>query len=209
MTAPTRWVGVDIETTGLDPLSHAILEVALIKIEDWQVVDLASWVVKSTEADWLGVSEVVMQMHTRNGLRLESLAADLTMPAVTAAAETWLGDWRGLPLFGSSVHFDRGFLAAEGWGSWFSHQHVDATSLTKVAALLGYAPPSGTLGHRALPDILGSLERARACAYLGATAAESCANLMALATSLGDRLPWEPEPKPGPKGWTLPKGKML
>lgn len=173
MAANRIWC--DIECSGLDPRgpSPYVLELALVATTaDAEYRELAhqSWVVgwDLTDADWRRVLDpAVYEMHTRNGLLLEvpfgtpqGVAEDEALRFVQHFGNPAPGRE---PIAGSSVHFDRGWLAVHmpRLLRQFSHRCFDASTLTKFARDLGFELPKAEPAHRALADVRASIQLAR------------------------------------------------
>jgi oligoribonuclease len=174
-----KWlVWLDLETTGLDPASNRVLEVACIvtdaalnKRDVFHRVTSAASEVRLADVD-----PFVRDMHDKNGLWFES-----------ARARTDLGGWfhedfvdgelaaflessggRGCQLAGNTVSFDRAFLCARMPRSakMLHYRHLDVTGLNELALRLApeiHAGRPRTSGgaHRAMADVLESIETAR------------------------------------------------
>lgn len=131
------FVGLDIETTGLDPDLDTILEVGMV-IFDMDLAPLAatSWVVNpgTPLLDHLltMMPKVVIEMHEKSGL-LNDIPHGKTHHEVVHSAVRFLEDHEatGLPMLGSSITFDRSFLTNEMpyLLGQFHYQSVDATSV--------------------------------------------------------------------------------
>lgn len=182
-TTPTiAYLGLDVETTGIDP--HAatpagILEVGMIAYTaDLQPVAAFSSVVASPAAlahRAAGVDPFVEQMHTASGLwdeLDEANRAEITPERVQQAALDWMEAAnipRGLPMLGSSVTLDRAFLAAEmpELLAAFHYRSVDASSLCLAATITAGVDDAdlraGHTGstHRTLDDIQDSADLIR------------------------------------------------
>lgn len=173
----TTYIGLDLETTGLDPDVHDIIEVGMIAFDD-QLGEVASFtsLVYSTGADYYRFTEiddVVYHMHTKSGLwddidaHLDTEGADDISPgAVEARALEWIDSLDlAVPkpmMIGNSITFDRTFLAAgmPRLLARFSHRSLDATSVIEAAALAGAnrerirtVSDVGATKHRALDDL--------------------------------------------------------
>ena len=179
---PILWC--DIETTGLDPARGAILEVGFrLTGPDLKTVTEASWVIhhgESVAADLVPNSHpTVRAMHGKNGLWVES-ALQRRTPSEPRAIREWLTtlDLEGVPLAGSSVHFDAAWLGVHlpaGLDCMgMSHRHVDVSSWREMlqrtipgAQIIASRPPARKL-HRVMPDIDDSImELAHYMARLG------------------------------------------
>ena len=170
-------VWVDTETTGLNPLTDRLLEVAAIVTD----VDLNELPVPRFHGvvGWdgditAGVHELVAEMHEQNGLwaacreseeRLadvdERFAGWLRLVTETAGAER-------LTIAGATPTFDVGFLAVQMPVSHgLLHYRLFDVSTLRQAALWWHADTLGAdalpdeAEHRAVSDIEGALTLAR------------------------------------------------
>lgn len=173
----TTYIGLDLETTGLDPTNSDIVEIAMIAFDERlrEVAHFTS-LVYSTGADYARYNElddVVDRMHTESGLwdDIDTYidthgARDLLPLAVQDRAMEWIVSLDmavDKPMMvGNSITFDRNFLAAEipALLDRFSHRSLDATSVIEAAALTGADPAQlradaqgGETKHRALDDL--------------------------------------------------------
>lgn len=173
-------VWTDIETTGLDERTGQILEVAMVVTDDELVEQRAYEIVIWQDGDPSACMDaVVLEMHTKNGLLHELEHDSKTAVRGVAFAERTLIEWllstplaavkdyRGVPLAGSTVGFDRRWLRhhmprLEGM---FSHRSIDVSSVTELAKRWGMpiyeGRPKSTERHRALVDVRGSIELLR------------------------------------------------
>jgi oligoribonuclease len=188
-------VWLDLETTGLDPRTGSILEIAIV-ITDDELNEVGTpyvSLVKSLDEP-RGLSSMdafVKNMHTKSGL-LDDLAktGELHEPwnvaldagmFLTASLVKDATDLKSIvkatkylhTLAGSSIHFDRSWLAGHMTEllSDFSHRMIDVSSLTEMAKrwapeIYAKRPGLGPDGkplpmHRALDDIRNSIETLR------------------------------------------------
>ncbi|KAG9080649.1 hypothetical protein FRC06_006309, partial [Ceratobasidium sp. 370] len=116
---PLVWI--DLETTGLDPTSNRIIEIAvLITKGNLDLVDDegCKFVVKSDDNIMDEMDEWCKNQHTISGLLAQANEATHTAPQVADAVLEYIKRW--VPqediaqLAGSSVHFDAMFLRATG-----------------------------------------------------------------------------------------------
>lgn len=166
---------IDLETTGLEPEKCEILEVALVITDnELNEVDAASWVLPAKCSEHES-NPFIVKMHTENGLWQECEAPEAmrnfgtresARSQVAHEVLERLRRWTGMkdgPICGSTIAFDRGFLKRHmpTVEAHFSHRNLDVSVLGELAKL--WAPevwdarPKGG-GHRALPDIRGSVE---------------------------------------------------
>ena len=169
-----RLVWIDLETTGLDPSRGLVLEVGVI-ITDLGLCEFArrSVVFRHPRQEILEViDDVPLRMHAASGLLLECFAADGVEGVPTWASWHQVIDLvtahrrRGfrLHLAGSSVHFDRAWLAEHcpALLELCHHRILDVSGyLVAFPGLLGdYS--SRPVAHRAIADLEFSIEQHRA-----------------------------------------------
>ena len=178
---------LDLETAGLDPARHAILEVAAAVADLSAPLDIGPMLhavlrVAAPYAEQLACEDVVAdigpgaeidpvarEMHERSGLLAE---------CATASANLWTFRDRLLDmvreatvdgelpiLAGSSVHFDRGFLKVymPRVEAALSYRNYDARTIQLFCRSLGMPSQPKAGAHRAVADILESIEHVRAC----------------------------------------------
>lgn len=173
-------VFVDIETTGLDPHCDYIVELGMVITDDnLRILEkqvngddrraVFSAVVHNDDnsaAQMVNrMSEQVREMHEASGLiaDLESGRGISEREAEDAALEFLAAfDAEGLPMTGSSVHFDRSFLESDmvRLARAFGYRNIDVSSLKELAKL--WSPevlwePQGVKAHRAVQDILATM----------------------------------------------------
>jgi oligoribonuclease len=168
-----RLVWIDLEMTGLDPVSDQIVEIAAI-VTDAQLVELdegITFVVRPPDLAILeGMDQVVVDMHTTSGL-LGDIPNGLPLAEageqVLAYVQKHVPTARKAPLAGSSVYVDRGFLANH-LPELDAHLHyrlVDVSSIKELARRwyprAYFNAPAKTGGHRALADIRESIAELR------------------------------------------------
>lgn len=170
--AQDRIVWIDCEMTGLDTRVDVLVEVAAVVTDsELNVLDEGVDVVIRPPAGALAqMGDVVREMHTASGL-LDVLDQGVTL----AEAETvvldyvrrWVPEPRKAPLAGNSVGTDKAFLEV-GMPGLVEHLHyrvIDVSSLKELARRwyprIYYGSPAKHGGHRALADILESIDELR------------------------------------------------
>jgi oligoribonuclease len=169
-------VWCDIETTGLDAYEDEILEVAFIVTGDrLELIDQLATVVAPRDNHWVTrMKDDVLLMHQNSGLFDAVLRAQHdNAPDIESVDDTvanFLHHTCGavkLPLGGSSVHFDRGFmerhmpLTTEA----LHYRNIDISTIKEL--LPRWRPdipawqPRGKKTHRAIDDIRATLAEAQ------------------------------------------------
>lgn len=176
------FICLDLETTGLDPNSDSILEIAISLTDDkLNIIDSFEsvvWPTKSLSAVLYDMSDYVYEMHTINGLISEVVYGtyakmhDSPIPTVDSVENTvldWLSEYDlqhdHFPLMGSSVHFDRAFLKVHmpELEKFFSYKNIDVSSIKHLVKI--WNPDDRwslqkTKAHRALEDVADTLDEA-------------------------------------------------
>ena len=179
--AKPAFVFGDLETTGLEELSDVILEAAFI-ITDIELGIIAekSWLI--LETGWRQAlshaSEFVQDMHRDNGLTAELNALEAegnhNNDLVTVANDIFMWLFTNevplpeMPLSGSTIGFDRKFLAEKmpNVNSLFHYRSIDVSSVKELCRRWNpnvYEHYQKTYGsakkaHRALPDARASVQ---------------------------------------------------
>lgn len=166
-------VFLDLETSGLDPSVHEILEFGAV-ITDMDLNELARFhrVIQPEATSWdQHMSDFVREMHTASGLLDELLDSPLTTSGVETAmcAELYrFGKPGDFVLAGSGVsHFDRRFLDAQmpELAALFAYYSIDVgilrRTLRDIVGREDLLLPEVPKPHRALADALLHLEELR------------------------------------------------
>ena len=167
-----RIVWIDCEMTGLDLGADALVEVAAVVTDsDLNVLGEGVDVVVNPPAAALEqMGDFVRAMHTSSGL-LTRLAQGTTLADAEAQVLAYLREWipepGKAPLAGNSVGTDKGFLDRD-MPDLMRHLHyriVDVSSIKELARRwyprVYFASPAKAGGHRALADILESIDELR------------------------------------------------
>ena len=167
--APPRLVWVDLEMTGLDPDTCAIVEIAtLVTDQDLNLIaEGPSLVIRPPDADLARMSDFVRELHDKSGLLGRILASEVTVGEAerqtVAFLEQHLGAKGTSPLCGNSVWKDRAFLERymPGMLPWLHYRMIDVSTLKELVRRWYPAPlhaPKKKEAHRALDDIRESIE---------------------------------------------------
>ncbi len=167
-----RIVWIDCEMTGLDLGADALVEVAAVVTDsELRVLGDGVDVVIAPPVEALEqMGEFVRTMHTTSGL-LDQLAAGTTLEDAQAQVLDYIRQWvpepGKAPLAGNSVGTDKAFLDRD-MTELVGHLHyrvIDVSSIKELARRwyprVYFASPRKNGGHRALADILESIDELR------------------------------------------------
>lgn len=171
MTA--RFVFLDIETTGLDPDRHELLEIgAVMTDENFQPVPTDALMncfvlPKTSLSQW---DPWALEQHAKSGLLLSCIKAGTSGRDAVQKLVDFLSlrASKDMYLAGSSLHFDIDFLNRyPQFGvilSQISHRRLDLSSFRLMDKLSGLnripKPPKG-VAHRTLEDCWFDIDQAR------------------------------------------------
>jgi oligoribonuclease len=185
----TRFLWLDVETTGFDPSEDLLLEVAWWPSRSSDPFDLdpcgARSVVLGHDGADLGkkLSPVTWDMHCKNGLLPEVVRSKVdraelrnrllteVMGAVmhfSNLSDNLSDGWKPSEtwhLAGNSVHFDRAFLDcnAGAFARRLSHRVLDVSAVALLARSVGMPIDRRVPAHRALDDVKSSILQLLAC----------------------------------------------
>lgn len=167
-----RIVWIDCEMTGLDLSADALVEVAAVVTDSELNVlgDGIDVIVRPPDEALEQMNDFVRDMHTSSGL-IDELAGGTTLADAEAQVLDYL---RGFvpepgkaPLAGNSVGTDKMFLDRD-MQDLVAHLHyriIDVSSIKELARRwyprVYFASPTKNGGHRALADILESIDELR------------------------------------------------
>lgn len=167
-----RIVWIDCEMTGLDTVQDALVEVAAVVTDsELNVLGEGVDVIIAPPAEALEqMGDFVRTMHTTSGL-LEELAGGTTLADAQAQVLEYVRQWvpepGKAPLAGNSVGTDKVFLDRD-MPELVGHLHyriIDVSSIKELARRwyprVYFASPKKNGGHRALADILESIDELR------------------------------------------------
>jgi oligoribonuclease len=168
-----RLVWIDLEMTGLDPERDVIVEIAALVTDSElnPVGDGLDIVVSQPPSALEGMADVVRDMHARSGLTDAVLTATTSLAdaeaAVLGLVRTHVPEPRTVPLCGNSIATDRTFLVRHmpALDAWLHYRMIDVSSIKELAKRwypkAYYGAPQKAGGHRALADILESVDELR------------------------------------------------
>ncbi|HTW21571.1 MAG TPA: oligoribonuclease [Mycobacteriales bacterium] len=170
---PDALVWIDCEMTGLDPAVDALVEIAVVVTDaELNPLDEGIDIVIATDAAQLEtMDDVVREMHTSSGL-LDALA---TATTTLEQAEDQVLDYvkrhvperRKAPLCGNTIATDRSFLARymPRLDDHLHYRMIDVSTIKELSRRwyprAYYNAPAKSGGHRALADILESINELR------------------------------------------------
>ena len=167
-----RIVWIDCEMTGLDLQADALVEVAAVVTDSELNVlgDGVDVVIRPEPAALEQMNDFVRQMHTTSGL-LEELDSGTTLEEAQQTVLDYLRAWvpepGRAPLAGNSVGTDRAFLDRD-MPELAGHLHyriIDVSSIKELSRRwyprAYFQSPEKNGGHRALADILESIDELR------------------------------------------------
>jgi oligoribonuclease len=167
-----RLVWIDCEMTGLSLTEDALVEVAaLVTDYDLNILgDGIDLIIKPPAVALDQMNEFVTKMHTDSGL-LTELDNGLTLreaeEQVLAYVRRFAPEAGKAALAGNSVGTDRAFLARDmpELEQWLHYRIVDVSSIKELTRRwyprAYFAAPSKAGNHRALADILESIDELR------------------------------------------------
>ena len=143
-------VAIDVETTGLDPLHDAIIEVGAVRLRDGKVVDEITSLIDPGRP----IPHLITNI---TGIRSQDVVGQPTITAVVPALRNFIGQ---APIIGHNVGFDAAFLMRQGLVQ--NNPRIDTYDLASIlmptaaryslTALTGEIEIDLENAHRALDD---------------------------------------------------------
>ncbi len=165
---PLVWV--DCEMTGLDLNRDAMIEIAVIVTDaDLQPLDPGIDIVIHADDELLDTMvPVVQEMHASSGLTEEVRRSTVTLADAQAQVlkyvQRFVAERRTAPLCGNSISTDRGFITRDmaELDDYLHYRMIDVSSIKELARRwfprIYFGQPAKGLAHRALADIIESIE---------------------------------------------------
>ena len=159
--------------TGLDPELHSIVEIAVVITDDdlHMVATGPDLIVHQPDEALARMDDTVRAMHTESDLLAQIRSSTLSLAEAGAAVLAFLRehiDEPGtVPLCGNSIGTDRRFLARHlpEIENFLHYRSIDVSTVKELARRwqpsVYQDAPAKAGGHRALADIIESLEELR------------------------------------------------
>ena len=168
-----RLIWVDLETTGLDPISNEVLEVAVAEadlLNPFNIKFIYQAVMKfQTPIERL--DPFILNMHTKNGLLEECFGPNAKVLSEVDQELSQLIEWvenkdERATLAGSSIHFDHDFIKTHMplVNKKLSHRHYDVSAIKLFCQSMRMPKFKKAEAHRAKNDIIESVAHAQECA---------------------------------------------
>jgi oligoribonuclease len=167
MNKTEQLIWIDIETTGFDPRSDKILEIAVIVTAPDLIVDdskVFTSAIRKAKFQLKEMTEWSTKQHTESGLIAKCLDnATPVMTEVEAQILEFLSvhtEKGKCPIAGSSVWFDKAFLQYQmpSLYDWLHYRIIDVSSIMRFIRMYDELPPSKKLKpHTALADLQESI----------------------------------------------------
>jgi len=162
-----HFIWLDLETTGLNPSTNRILEVAAVATDaNLKVLGTYNKVLEYSEYD-LEYSQLhpdVVRMHTDNGLFEDCKKSVATHTQVDAELVEWAASLKlgEKPLLaGNTVHFDKAFLAEHMplFNGVLHYRILDVSTIKEMLRnFYNLKIPKASGNHRAANDVHASID---------------------------------------------------
>ena len=167
---PIFWI--DLEMSGLDPLEHTILEIAIIATDGSlnRSIEGPSLCIHHDDATLSSMNDWSREQHEKSGLTQRCRESTVELADAEAAAVAFVNEYAGgrpAVLGGACVYVDKQFLDRRmpALGALLSHRVIDVSTIRQLAwrwhPTAARAAPKGESTHRALDDIRYSIEELR------------------------------------------------
>jgi oligoribonuclease len=158
-------VFLDLETCGLDPVNHPILEVGILALDD-NLVEVNSFrqnvhfIAYKAGIPIPWIHPKVVEMHAKSRLWDACANSYLTMKQVEERAVEFMEPYKGEEMCGSTISFDRSFLHNQMpiLENQFHYRNLDVTAFRVLFGKLGLLTPTKREAHRSLADCRESVD---------------------------------------------------
>ena len=169
MNIPEYLVWIDCEMTGLNPETECIVEIAAIVTDfDLNVLDEGiDLVIKPREGTVEAMGDYVRQMHTDSGL-INEFASGIDLADAEAQVleyiKKYIPNAKTSPLAGNTIGTDRMFISKymPNLDAHLHYRNIDVSTIKELSKRwyprVYFQAPKKDGGHRALADILESIE---------------------------------------------------
>jgi oligoribonuclease len=170
MTENLVWI--DCEMTGLDPVRDCLVEIAVV-VTNSDLEPLhpgLDIVIKPRPDSLVGMNDFVRNMHTNSGLIKEfdnGVSLEEAEAQVLEYIRQWVTTEKSAPLAGNSIGTDRMFLNRymPTLDNYLHYRNIDVSSIKELTRrwfpTVYFKVPKKASGHRALADILESINELR------------------------------------------------
>ena len=170
MTENLVWI--DCEMTGLDPVRDCLVEIAVVVTNsDLEPLHPGLDIVIKPRPDSLaGMNDFVRNMHTTSGL-INEFETGVSLEEAEAQVLDYIRQWvttdKSAPLAGNSIGTDRMFLNRymPKLDNYLHYRNIDVSSIKELTRrwfpTVYFKVPKKASGHRALADILESINELR------------------------------------------------
>jgi len=169
MNIPEYLVWIDCEMTGLNPETECIVEIAAVVTDfDLNVLDEGiDLVIKPREGTVEAMGDYVRQMHTDSGL-INEFASGIDLADAEAQVLEYIKKYipnpKTSPLAGNTIGTDRMFISRymPNLDAHLHYRNIDVSTIKELSKRwyprVYFQAPKKDGGHRALADILESIE---------------------------------------------------
>ncbi len=166
---PEYLVWIDCEMTGLNPETECIVEIAAVVTDfDLNVLDEGiDLVIKPREGTVEAMGDYVRQMHTDSGL-INEFASGIDLAdaegQVLEYIKKYIPNAKTSPLAGNTIGTDRMFISKymPNLDAHLHYRNIDVSTIKELSKRwyprVYFQAPKKDGGHRALADILESIE---------------------------------------------------
>jgi oligoribonuclease len=169
MNIPEYLVWIDCEMTGLNPETECLVEIAAVITDfDLNVLDEGiDLVIKPREGTIEAMGDYVRNMHTESGL-INEFASGIDLADAEAQVleyiKKYIPNAKTAPLAGNTIGTDRMFISRymPALDDHLHYRNIDVSTIKELSKRwyprVYFQAPKKDGGHRALADILESIE---------------------------------------------------